>query len=460
MRLFSHFFFRFAAPGTCLLLALFSPTAPAAENEIVVISPNWEGIRDETARAFRAWHAEKYGAPVVIRWREVGGGTSQIVRFLRSEYQSSPSSGIDVFYGGGVDPYRDLKSNGLLARYDPQPEVLAQIPADLHGMPLYDPDHDWFGAALSGFGIIINERACAAASLPDVHAWTDLTDPRLAGWISGCDPRASGSVLTIDEIILQAYGWEKGWAILMEMSGNVRSFLSSAAAATVQVGLGDAAVGVSIDTYGQAQVGYYGPENVRFVLPEGETVITPDAIAVLKNPPHPELARHFLEFVLSRPGQLLWMLPKGTPGGAVHSVINRMSVCPALYAELAGRTPIVTDPFRLPTSMVYSEELGTKRRSILSALIAARMIDTHDVLVCAWNALHSAAAQKLSPALQEKLLAEFLAPPCTQDELLRVAATTWKDPVRHTALINGWQDGALDRYRRVASEVAAGKTSP
>ena len=57
-------------------------------------------------------------------------------------------------------------------------------------------------------------------------------------------------------------------------------------------------------------------------------MIKPDSIAILKNPPHPEMARHFLEFVLSRAGQLFWMLPKGAPGGATRDMINRMSVCP------------------------------------------------------------------------------------------------------------------------------------
>ena len=441
--------------GAGLVFVALSP-ARAAGDELIVISPHWQGIKDETARAFRAWHEQKYGTPAVIRWREVGGGTSQITRFLLSEYHSNASAGVDILYGGGDGPYRDLKADGLLTRYDPPAEVLAQIPPDLHGMPLYDPDHTWFGAALSGFGIVINERARQAAGLPDARTWTDLDAPQLAGWISGCDPRASGSVLAIYEIILQAYGWDKGWAVLMEMSGNARNFLSSAAAATVQVGLGDAAFGVSIDTYGQAQVGYYGPENVRFVLPEGETVITPDGIAILKNPPHPELARHFMEFVLSRPGQLLWMLPKGAPGGATQNVINRMSVCPALYDELAGRTPIATDPFRIPTSFAYSADRAGKRRAILSALIAARMIDTHDVLARAWTAFHSAAAAKLSPARRDELLAGFLAPPCTEAELLQLAATTWKDPVQHTALVERWQDQALDLYRRTAAEIKAG----
>jgi len=439
---------------TALCTCFFAFSTRAADNEVIVISPHWDGIKDETSRAFSAWHEKKYGQPVTIRWRDVGGA-SQIIRFLITEYKANPSADIDVFYGGGVDPYRELEKDGLLTPYDPPADILAAIPAQLNGMDIIDPGHEWFGAALAGFGIITNERVRQAVGLPEVHTWADLTDPRLAGWISACDPRASSSVMQIYEIILQSYGWDKGWALLMEMSGNVRHFLASAPASAVEVGMGDAAYGVAIDIYGQAQAGYYGPQNVSFVLPEGQTVITPDSIGILKNPPHPELARHFLEFVLSCDGQLLWMLPKGTPGGATRTIINRMSVQPALYDELSGVTPILTNPFKMHSDFVYSQALGTRRRAILSVLIAAWMIDTHDVLAPAWKALHSPTALKLPPARQQALLAQFVAPPCTESDLLHLADTDWKDPVKRTALVNRWQNEALDRYKSVLAQISS-----
>jgi ABC-type Fe3+ transport system substrate-binding protein len=438
-----------------LLAWLFLAPTRAAENEVVVLSPHWDGIKEETARAFSAWHQKNYGQPATVRWREVGGGTSQMVRFLRSEYQTNPSAGIDVFYGGGVEPFLELEKDDLLTHYDPPADILSQIPPQLNGMEVIDPAHEWFGAAFSAFGILTNERVRQAVGLPEVHTWADLTDPRLAGWISASDPRASGSALQIYEIILQAYGWEKGWAVLMEMSANVRSFLSSSAASAVETGVGDAAYGVAIDTYGEGQAGYYGSENVSFILPEGQTVINPDSIAILKNPPHPELAEHFVEFVLSRDGQLLWMLSKGSPGGATRNVINRMSVQPALYDELAGKTPIQTNPFKMHSDFVYSNELGSKRRAILSVLIASWMIDTHDLLVPAWKALNSSVALSLPDAKRQALLAQLVAPPCTEAELLHLADTDWKDPVKRTALVNHWQSEAMDRYKSVLAQVAA-----
>ena len=436
-----------------IFFAIYFLILACAADEIVVISPHQDEIKDETARAFAAWHQQHYGRPVTIRWREAGGGTSQIIRMLGAEYKSNPSPGIDVLYGGGTEPFIAMEQQGLLTPYDPPAEILTAIPAQLNGMPIYDPKHEWFGAALSGFGILTNERAREAVGLPEVHAWSDLTDPRLAGWISASDPRASGSALAIYEIILQAYGWDKGWADLMETSGNIRNFLSSSAASVVEVGTGDAIYGVAIDQYGQAQVSYYGKENVSFTLPEGQTVITADSIAILKNAPHLELAQHFVDFVLSRDGQMLWMAPRGAPGGAVKYSINRMSVIPALYNEAGLKSPITTNPFQLKSDFPYSASLGTKRRAILSALIAAWMIDTHDWLARAWKAVNGPAAQKLGAERQQTLIAQLVAVPLSQDDLLHLADTDWKDPVKRTALINRWQGEAIERYKSVLAQV-------
>jgi ABC-type Fe3+ transport system substrate-binding protein len=450
------FLFRQCSLPSWLLLGLLSFLAVRAEdNEVIVISPDWDGIKDETSRAFSAWHEKKYGHTAVIRWHEAGGGTSQIIRFLRGEFKSSPSADIDVLYGGGVEPFLELQKSGLLTPYDPPADSLAQIPALLNGNAIIDPGHEWFGTSLSGFGIITNEQVRRATNLPEVHTWSDLADPRLDGWISACDPRASGSAMQIYEIVLQSYGWDKGWAVLMALSGNTRNFLSSSAASAVEVGMGDAAFGVAIDSYGEAQAAYYGPDNISFVLPEGQTLISPDSVAILKNPPHPEMARRFVDFLLSREGQLLWMLPKGSPGGAVHNIINRMSVWPALYGELGTTTPVRTNPFQLHSNFAYSAATGSRRRTILSVLIADSMIDTHDLLVPAWKALNSPAFQRLPPEKQKTLRADFLAPPCSEQELLHLADTDWNNPVARTALVNRWQSEALDRYKRVLAQIGS-----
>src|ERR1043166_10150026 len=117
----------------------------------------------------------------------------------------------------------------------------------------------------------------------------------------------------MDECLLQAYGWEGGWAIIAGLSGNVRSFLTSGAAPAKEASFGEVAFAMAVDIYGFAQVAHVGPEAMTFTLPEDAVVISPDAVAIIKNPPHPQLAEHFLEWLLGREGQSLWVLPRGTP---------------------------------------------------------------------------------------------------------------------------------------------------
>lgn len=55
---------------------------------LVVITPMNEAIRYEFALAFSRWHNKKYGAPVKVDWRNIGG-TTEISRYLTSEFVSA-----------------------------------------------------------------------------------------------------------------------------------------------------------------------------------------------------------------------------------------------------------------------------------------------------------------------------------------------------------------------------------
>jgi hypothetical protein len=51
---------------------------------VVIITPQNEAIRYEFARGFSRWHQERYGTPVRVEYRAVGG-TSEIARYLTAE---------------------------------------------------------------------------------------------------------------------------------------------------------------------------------------------------------------------------------------------------------------------------------------------------------------------------------------------------------------------------------------
>lgn len=241
-----------AVVGLPFLLREEKPVAGRADGTVVIITPHNEAIRQEYARGFREWYQARTGKIVTVDWRVIGG-TSEIARFLESEYISSfqnhwagklgrPWSmevqgafanprlakdasaeaqearktfmasevgcGIDVFFGGGTfDFIRQaeagrLVDSGLLQR---RPEWFtdAVIPQSYTGEPYWDKQGRWFGPVLSGHGMLYNNDSLARLGVPAPTEWSDLTNPRLMGEVAVCDPTKSGSIAKSFESIIQ-----------------------------------------------------------------------------------------------------------------------------------------------------------------------------------------------------------------------------------------------------------------
>ena len=60
-------------------------TVAQADDTVVIITPHNEAIRYEFGRGFADWYRGRTGRTVAIDWRVIGG-TSDIARFLESEY--------------------------------------------------------------------------------------------------------------------------------------------------------------------------------------------------------------------------------------------------------------------------------------------------------------------------------------------------------------------------------------
>lgn len=424
----------------CLGLLAGGP-AFAGEAKVVILSPHWEGIRKEYTTAFEAWHRAEYGQPATLEWLDMGG-TSDDVKFIQSGFSSGKASlGVDLFWGGGIDPYVELAKGHYFQPYRLPEPLLRAIPAHLFGLPLYDPQFRWYGTALAGFGILYNKVVLQYLHLAPPETWEDLADPRLFTWVGSADPRHSGSVHMMYEIILQAYGWEKGFEIIRGMGANIRSFPKSSSQTPKDTALGEVAAGLAIDIYALTQIDEAGSDKLAYVMPEGQTVINPDGIAILRGAPHLELAQRFIRFVLSPAGQRLLMLPQGAEGGPREFSLNRMSVLPALYEELGASYTAPTNPFAWKTSLPYDSDKGGRRWGLVNDLIGVLVIDTHDQLVAAWRAF----IQASQPPAARRVLYRL---PLTEQEAEALAAN-WEDPALRGRKINEWLEFAQRQYAEV-----------
>lgn len=434
---------RFVWAVACCFLAL--PTALIfAEDALIIISPHSEGIQTEFDRNFKIWYEEQTGRTVELDWRDVGG-TSSNYRFIDSEFKRVPEGiDVDMFFGGGTDSYLRLAEQNLLSPYKLPAAQLEQIPQTFHGIPVYDAEYQWYGAALSSFGIMFNDELRTMLGLPEVQTWQDLGDTALFKQIGAADPRESGSAHMMYEIILQTHGWENGFALLTKIGGNVRRFSAGANAIPKDVVAGDVIYGMAIDFYAYGQIVVVGADKIKYVMPSDGTVVNPDSIAILKGAPNLAVAQKFIEFVLSERGQKLWMLPDSDAEGPKwEGGLNRASVLPALYEKLGDRC-IVTNPFTLGfTPFQYDADKGGARWDIVNDLFGVLIIDSHKDLVNAWKAIGNCK----DAAKREAAIAALTQMPISEEEAMQFATAEWKDPGFRNEKLKEWGQFAKRKFR-------------
>lgn len=215
---------------------------------LVIITPMNEAIRHEYALGFSRWHARRYGAPVKVDWRNIGG-TTEISRYLTSEFVSSfrawwtsqgrpwrgdggsiilnksfdpakrpdgieeadwaervamfrafretddPqafSSQIDMYFGGGAYDGDNATRQGLLVPAWAPGEIPPGLIADGEGIVLIPEGMSgetwrtptWYGTTLSTFGICYNRDRMQARGI----------DQEPASWEDLADPRWFGTL--------------------------------------------------------------------------------------------------------------------------------------------------------------------------------------------------------------------------------------------------------------------------
>ena len=418
---------------------------------LVVISPHNENIRNEYEWAFSLYHAVEYGQKVRFDWRDVGGGSSTIRTYLQNVYARADSAGIDVLWGGGELNFIPLAEAAVLQSVKLSPGVLANIPAQLGGVSLYDGQLRWVGAAVSSFGFIYNAGLLGRCGLEPPERWEDLGHSRFADLLALADPTQSGSAAAAYLMIARSgRDWPEGWAKLLRILSNAKIFTDSAGSAANAPALGEALLATCIDFYGAIRVAE-APDQLVYVSPPGQTTFSPDPIAILKNPPHPELAQRFVDFVLSSDGQALWALPVGAKDGPVRNPLARQPIRYDFYEKYAGRMlASIVNPYREGQSMEFEGFRTQIDYNVLRQLVRAAAIDN-------LSGLRAARARLLASGKDPKLMAEFVRLPDSVATLERMALTKDEldDETNRELIITDWQRFFGAKYRKI-SEATGG----
>jgi iron(III) transport system substrate-binding protein len=524
-----------ALPGLVALAALLLvPFAlrpkigpePDTTRRLVLLTPHNEAIRYEMTRGFRLFLQERHQPPVKLDWRNPGG-TTEITRYLASEYRSAfehyyrqrtgrplsergalafanpkqASAGddeaanarrlflasnvginIDVLFGGGSYDFSQhaaagrLVDSGVTARH-PQLFGDGAIPQTLGGEPYWDKQGRWVGACVSGFGICYNPEALSRLGIAEPpRRWADLADPRLSGKVALADPSKSGSANKAFEMILQqamsaavaaagspaagsdaelgalSRGFDDGMRLIRRIGGLSRYFTDQATKVVQDVQSGSAAVGMCIDFYGRFESEGTGPaERLRFVLPDGGSSMGADPIGQLRGAPSPELARSFIDFVLSPAGQALWAYKRGVPGGPARYALRRTPILPVMFEP--ARRPFLSDPdenpYQAARAFTYHAAWTGPLFRALSFVIRLMCVDTEEELHEASAALREHGdPPRARAAFDDMSLVSYSV---VKTEIAPALASG--DPLREVAIQNRLV-GALKRHYEHVSELA------
>jgi phosphoglycerate transport regulatory protein PgtC len=349
--------------AAALALATTSALAQTIENRLVIVTSFSKDITEPYAQAFQ----KKYpGTRVEVQNRN----TNAAVTFIR-ETRSSPP---DIMWASAPDAFEVLKKDKLLFKYQSKAQGIAQ---KVGTYPINDPDGFFTGFAASGYGIMFNTRYLRANNIPAPKEWDDLKKPVYFGHVGISAPSRSGTTHLTVETILQGEGWDKGWATLLEIGGNLTQVSDRSFGVPDAVNSGQYGVGIVIDFFGLSAKASGFP--VEFVYPSVTTIV-PANVGIIANAKNQKAAEAFVEFLLSEEGQQILLDPK----------IQRLPVRPASYDKAPAGYP---NPFKdtsLGAKVSFNADVSETRYELLNSLYDRVVTFRLKELNAAWKAIHDA----------------------------------------------------------------------
>lgn len=303
--------------------------------------------------------------------------------YLRQPAQS----GVDVYWSASPRTYETLAKEELLR---PLKLDFTGLPDRIGQVPLRDPGGRYTATEMAGFGFAVNTAALAERNLPIPGDWDELAHPRYQGLIALPSPAKVGFAPPMLEIVLQAWGWEKGWALWSEIAGNASLIERGSTFVSDEVVSGRKPIGLSIDFFVASSIANGAP--IQFTYPR-HGGINPAHIGITRNAPNLAGAEAFTRFVLSTAGQTLLTDPD----------IRKLPVRPAVYAKLPNTQ---FKPFALAAAggFDYDSERGIARQGLSTALFDTVLAKGQNDLASLWKRLHQAEARGIVPGKAREAL--------------------------------------------------------
>lgn len=259
-----------------LLLAM-AGHGPQGDKRVVVYTAHSTEDIEALAPAFEA--------EAGVRVEAVKLGSAEVVTKVKAEAKAPQADVIWSIAGDQLEGLSDLLAPA------PPAEAGAVDPA-LVVSPRWTP------YTKLTICLLVNTGLVPEAERP--RSWADLADPRWKGKISMARADASGSAYMQLVTILEALGEAKGWEVYRGLLANAVLTPSSSAVPRL-VNDGEAALGLTLEDAAVRYVRGGGP--VTVVYPAEGTVSAVDGVALVAGGPHPDEARRFVAWAVSKTTQ-------------------------------------------------------------------------------------------------------------------------------------------------------------
>jgi iron(III) transport system substrate-binding protein len=194
----------------------------------------------------------------------------------------------DVYSSSELGQYVTLRKANQLMRFEPKNQVhCVQAARD------YDPDHYFAITDANTTVMAYNTDLVKPADAPT--NWPDLIDPKWKNQVAVCHPGFSGSgggwAVTMEKL----YGWsffEKLKANAPLVTRSIIDTCNVMATGERKIGIGPGSLTVNLATQGRP---------LATVHPSDGTILGFGPSGILATAPHPNAAKLFVEFLLSRP---------------------------------------------------------------------------------------------------------------------------------------------------------------
>ena len=255
------------------------------EDKLVIYSTHGEDMLEVVAAGF----TEKTG--VEVEFINLKGELADRVRAEKDSPQA------DIMYGGASSLYITMSEEGIFESINPS--WASSLNPDFK-----DAENRWFGVMQTPVAIFYNSDVIAEADAPT--SWADLADAKYKDKIVSRD-YVSSSQRAVIVGLLDYYSknasFEEGVEYLKRLDSNTKNYYGSGSLHFQAVGKNEAPISYGVLSSITDNINNNAMPLKIVDAKEGSIVIT-DAIAAIKNAPHPNAAKAFVEYAGSEEVQV------------------------------------------------------------------------------------------------------------------------------------------------------------